>query len=578
MTADFNNDGNLDLATANNVVLGNGDGTFQPPAPAPFTDLFAQSVAVGDFNADGNLDLATANQDFSAADNDISILLGIGDGTFAPAVYQSIDSNLWSWSIAAGDLNADGRADLVVTSDEPGSFSFDISVSVSVLLSQGDGTFMHTSRRYFVSNESLSLSKPVLADFNSDGITDVAVTLADGGTRSVEVMLGQGNGSLQIPRSFATEWGFDSVAVGDFTGDGISDLVIADGGSGVEVLPGRGDGTFAARIPSASYLGGSITAADFNGDGNLDVVTSLWSSENLSILLGRGDGTFIQSDEPWVGWSITAVTVGDFNGDGRTDVAAADTGLNTVSVLLNDGNWPALPPLPAIPPSVSLLDVTITEGNAGTAVAVFTVILSAPFTQEVTINYATSNGTATSGSDYQAVSGTLTFQPGQTSSDISVNIISDTIFEPNETFVVNLTNADGATITDSQGIGTIINDDSSLPTLRISDLTKNEGQKGTTTFTFIVTLFGPSTKTVTVSYATANGTARTSDGDYTAKSGTLTFKPGETSKTITISVRGDKKVEGHETFFVNLFSANGATIDDGQGVGTILNDDGLVGT
>jgi hypothetical protein len=139
---------------------------------------------------------------------------------------------------------------------------------------------------------------------------------------------------------------------------------------------------------------------------------------------------------------------------------------------------------------------------------------------------------------------------------------------------VNLTSAAGATIADGQGLGTIVNDDAPLPTLSIGDVTKFEGNRGKTSFTFTVTLSAPSTETVTVQYATADGTATVSDRDYTAKSGTLTFRPGQTSKTITVAVRGDKKSELDETFLVNLFSAQGASIADGLGVGTILNDDG----
>jgi hypothetical protein len=122
-------------------------------------------------------------------------------------------------------------------------------------------------------------------------------------------------------------------------------------------------------------------------------------------------------------------------------------------------------------------------------------------------------------------------------------------------------------------VGTIVNDDIELPKLRIGDVTKKEGRKGTTSFTFTVTLSGPSTVPVTVSYATSDGTAKVSNGDYVAASGTLTFAPGETSKTITISVKGDRKREADETFLVNLLSASNALIADGQGVGTIRNDD-----
>jgi hypothetical protein len=132
----------------------------------------------------------------------------------------------------------------------------------------------------------------------------------------------------------------------------------------------------------------------------------------------------------------------------------------------------------------------------------------------------------------------------------------------------------GATIADGQGAGTIVNDDVELPSLSVSDLSKKEGKSRTTAFSFVVTLSGPSSAPVTVQYATANGTATVGGRDYYAKSGTLTFQPGQTSKTVTVSVRGDRTREADETFFLNLANSQGATIGDGQGLGTILNDDG----
>ena len=146
----------------------------------------------------------------------------------------------------------------------------------------------------------------------------------------------------------------------------------------------------------------------------------------------------------------------------------------------------------------------------------------------------------------------------------------DRVGEPNETFLVNLSGATGgAVIIDGQGVGTIVDDE---PRISISDVARTEGNSGTTLFVFTVTLSAASDVPVTVNFATANGTAKAGE-DYDAKSGTLTFAPGETSKTITIVVKGDKKKEANETFFVNLSGAVGALILDGQGLGTILDDD-----
>ena len=196
--------------------------------------------------------------------------------------------------------------------------------------------------------------------------------------------------------------------------------------------------------------------------------------------------------------------------------------------------------------------------------------LSTASSEPVTVAFATANGTATAGSDYQAASGTVTFAPGETTKTVTVLVNGDRVGEPNETFLVNLSGATGgAVIIDGQGVGTIVDDE---PRISIGDVARKEGNSGTTLFVFTVTLSAASDVPVTVNFATANGTAKAGE-DYDAQSGTLTFAPGETSKTITIVVRGDKKREADETFFVNLSGASAALILDGRGLGTILDDD-----
>ncbi|HEV7373595.1 MAG TPA: Calx-beta domain-containing protein [Pyrinomonadaceae bacterium] len=226
-------------------------------------------------------------------------------------------------------------------------------------------------------------------------------------------------------------------------------------------------------------------------------------------------------------------------------------------------------------PTISINDTTVIEGDSGTTNATFNVTLSAASGFTVTVNYATADGTATAGTDYQSTSGTLTFNPGQTTQTILVPVNGDTTFESNETFFVNLTTPTNATILDNQGQGTITNDDAAppVPAITINDVSVAEGNSGTKTVDFTVTLSTSSTQTVTVAYATANGTA-TAPSDYLSTSGTLTFNPGDTSKSITITINGDTLVEPDETFFVNLSNASAnAIISDNQGQGTITNDD-----
>jgi|GEM_PF-600632 len=228
-------------------------------------------------------------------------------------------------------------------------------------------------------------------------------------------------------------------------------------------------------------------------------------------------------------------------------------------------------------PGLSIGDVTQAEGDAGTTALTFTVTLSAPSGKTTTVNYATADGTAAAGSDYTVASGTLTFAPGVTTQTVAVVVTGDTVFEPDQTFLVNLSGATNATLEDAQGVGTITNDDAA-PALTINDVTASEAA-GTITFT--VTRTGATEASASVDYTTADGTAvSTADGpgtpDYTATSGTLTFAPSlaaTATQTFTVSLSDDSVYEAVEQFVVNLSNTNGATIADGQGVATITNDD-----
>jgi hypothetical protein len=542
VTADFNNDGRPDLATANfdddtlSVLLGNADGTFQP-AQTSAVGPYTRTLAAGDFNNDGNLDLAMVIKG-GVGDIEISMLLGHGDGTFAAGITQTL-GYYPALYVATGDLNADGKLDLVATLENDLSYA----EHVSVLLGRGDGSFTLAATYGPYSGWPGPLS---LADVNSDGKTDVVVT---GETASLRVFLGRGDGTLQDPGVFSVTGGDNNVAIGDFNGDGKLDLATDYG----EVLLGNGDGTFQAAQTFAAP-GSSVTAGDFNGDGVLDLVGG------ANVVLGIGDGGF----GPSIPTGGASVVVADFNSDDRPDVAVTD--YNKVSVLLNDGAWPDLNA-----PLLRIRDVTVIEGNTGTATAVFTVTLSAPSDQDVTVQYATADWTARAGSDYQAASGTLVIPAGETTGTITVLVDGDRLGETNETFGVNLSNATNANIADSQGVGTITDDE---PRISISNVTMGEGRNGQTTlFTFEVMLSVAYDEAVTLSFSTVNWTAKARE-DYVAKTGTLTFAPGEMTKTITIEVKGDNKREANECFFLDLFdNSSNSLFTKKRGIGTILNDD-----
>ena len=227
-------------------------------------------------------------------------------------------------------------------------------------------------------------------------------------------------------------------------------------------------------------------------------------------------------------------------------------------------------PTAAVAQTLRINDAARAEGQTGTSPLTFTLTLSPKSAGPVTVRYATANGTAQAGTDYVAASGQVTFTPGQTSKTLPVAVKGDLAREGNEVLFVNLTQATGANLADAQGQGLILNDDG--PVLAIGDVTLAEGQSGTRTANFRVTLTPASTGAVTVKYATANGTAQ-AGSDYVAQSGSLSFAAGQGVRTVSVVVRGDRVKEGNETFFVNLSGAAGATVFDGRGVGTIGEDD-----
>ncbi|HEY3569843.1 MAG TPA: ExeM/NucH family extracellular endonuclease [Thermoanaerobaculia bacterium] len=249
------------------------------------------------------------------------------------------------------------------------------------------------------------------------------------------------------------------------------------------------------------------------------------------------------------------------------DASGADDGLAVDDFSLTPQN--------VAPINLTINDVSLNEGNAGTTSFTFTVSLSAPAGPGgVTFDIATADGTATQPSDYTQKSLTAqTIPAGSSTYSFTVLVNGDTTPETNETFFVNVTNVTGATVTDGQGQGTIVNDDAA-PNLTINDVTLNEGDSGTTTFTFTVSLSAPAPAGgVTFDIATADGTA-TQPGDYTQKTLTSqTIPAGSSTYTFDVLVNGDTTPETDETFFVNVTNVTNAIVTDGQGLGTIVNDD-----
>jgi Calx-beta domain len=224
-------------------------------------------------------------------------------------------------------------------------------------------------------------------------------------------------------------------------------------------------------------------------------------------------------------------------------------------------------------PSISVRDAVVVEGNSGTTQATFVVALSAPSAQSVSFSFATSNGTATAGSDYVATSGASSFAPGEVEKPVVVLVNGDTVDETQETFFLDISNVQNATVSSNRGNGFINDDDG--PTISINDVTLTEGNSGTKAATFTLTLSGPSVEAIAIRSITAPGTA-TASSDYNSIDSVVIFQPGTVTRTVDVAIIGDTDLESNETFFVNVTETFGASISDGQGVGTILDDDTLL--
>ena len=327
--ADFNGDGKLDVVTTNNlgnyiqVWLGNGDGSFK--APTNYTvGTQPTSIAVGDFNGDGKADLAVTDGDGTSPA--IAVLIGKGDGTFqAPVNYIATGNPVLS--LAAADFNGDGVTDFVVASQLVA-----LPAGVWIVLGNGDGTFQ-TAVDYRAGTNPQTIAA---GDFNGDGIPDLAA--ASNASNNVSIFIGKGDGTFKPAVAYPAGQGATSVATGDFNGDGKLDLAVANVAVGsVSILLGNGDGTFRAKMDTAVPFGTfSVAVGDFNKDGRADL--AVVSLLGISVLLGKGDGTFQPPVTNGTRSGLGNVVVADFNGDGNLDLAVANTSSNTVSVLLGNGN------------------------------------------------------------------------------------------------------------------------------------------------------------------------------------------------------------------------------------------------
>jgi hypothetical protein len=357
--ADLDGDGDNDLATANqspdgvSVLLNNGDGTFAPARTYHAVDSEDGSgpsnVLAADFNEDGALDLATANNVFTSQ---VSILLNNGDGTFAPPDVLDLGASVAA-GLTAGDFNRDGNVDVVVANS--------FSEYLSTLLGNGDGTFQEPTvqRNGYTYPDRYGLegrpAEVMSADFNGDGMLDVAVLGEGRGGDSLTPLLGNGDGTFRQVKDpgTAAEGYFVDVCFApdinkhsrDFNGDGVPDLAVVNSCSPGKtiIFLGNGDGLFTRgeSYPSQSEPQ-SLDVADLDGDGTSDLAVTRnphrGRTGEVVVLTGAGDGTFQPTTQPPsypVGQTPFGPTAADLNGDGKPDLATANGFSDSVTVLFN---------------------------------------------------------------------------------------------------------------------------------------------------------------------------------------------------------------------------------------------------
>jgi hypothetical protein len=334
VVADFNGDGIPDLAVTNlrsntvTVLLGDGTGNFNPVATPPQTGNLPEALAVGDFNGDGNLDLVVVTL------NDVAeIFLGDGNGTFTAGQTISLSSEAPSFSpgaegVVVADFNGDGILDIAVANVN------NYPNAVTVLLGQGNGTF----EPGWTSPSAMNLAQAfgiAVGDFNGDGLPDLAVSVETGtqNTKEVAILLSRGNGTFELARNIPSFVTFPSaVTVADFRGIGRADLaVITQSDNSVEILLSNGDGTFTSGSPITTNVPAGLAVGDFNGDGIPDLGVSNGVENTVTVLVGNGSGAFAAATSPATGSAPNSVAVGDFNGDGFLDLAVANEGSSTTT-------------------------------------------------------------------------------------------------------------------------------------------------------------------------------------------------------------------------------------------------------
>jgi hypothetical protein len=531
-------------------LLNDGQGHFTRNfnrLPREFVDNVNYAIELVDIDQDGFIDILTGGDEFAGIGT--TIYWGSASGYYrasAKFVLPVVANYELVWDFAAEDIDGDGRRDLIV---------YRVPTDPAASAGRYFQILRQTADRVFVDETATRISMNILQattdfirvqDLDGDGDPDIFLDDRDFVAKGEYAWINNGVGVF-VPYAGPTTSLSPAPAVS------ITDVRVAEGNSGSKLL------AFTVGLSSISPtpVTYAIATANNTATAGSDYVARSLSGETIpagqqsrvfAVTL-NGDAA-IEADETFF---VTLDNV----------VGATVANATAIGTLANDDV-----------PVLRMGDANIAEGNTGTRVLAFTATLDAPAATTVTFNASSQSNTAVVGSDFVGLPVTaFSIAPGQLSTTVNVTLNGDTAVEGNETFFVNLSGVSGAILQDGQGVGTIINDDTATPGLRILDASTTEGNSGSKLMTFTVSLTQASPGTVAFSASTQGNTA-SAGSDFTGLPVTAFSIPaGQLSKTLTVTLNGDTALENDESFFVWLSSVSGATLLDGQGVGTILNDD-----
>ncbi|NJK94960.1 MAG: tandem-95 repeat protein, partial [Bacteroidales bacterium] len=538
---------------------------MQAPKNFSFTvslsETLGSNITIDYASSDGSA--ATTDNDYVSTSGTLTIPAGSLSGTIQVTVngdskfetnetFDVVISNPSSGNIidntGTGTITNDDTTPVLTIYDTSGNEGTDLSFTVSL-----NNTSYQTITVNYQSNDGIA----TVADNDYTAIPlstltflpgDISKTITINSTADTKY---ESNETLTIKLS-----GISNATFGDDTGTGTinnEDALPAISINNVAADEGNGI-SFAITLDHASYQ--NLTVDYMTTDVNATTADNDYTGISTSTL------TFAAGE---TSKNITVNTTSDTKYE--TDETFELKLSNPINATIADNTGTGTITNDDPQPVITINDVTTAEGSA----LAFTVSLSRPSYQDITVNYATADGSATAAdADFTAIASTsLTFLAGETSKTITVNTTTDTKFELDEDFQIKLSGAVNATITDDTGIGTITNNDTQ-PAISINNTLADEGNN----LTFTVSLNHASYQTITVNYSTTDGTAKTSDNDYTGiGSTTLTFLPGEINKSITVITTTDNKFETDETLDISLSGALNASLNNTTGTGTITNED-----